>query len=114
MDLREKLLKQKAILKTEESEVGGAKVLLCELTAGKRIELLKLAKNDVIDLGKLYPSLIVYGLRDPETKELIFKDGDEADVLELLGWATLEKVANRISVMTGILDDKAIVEAEKK
>lgn len=95
MGLREKLLE--VGVKSEVVEVSGLKIECLEMTVEQRISTLNLAA----DQKQLYPALIIVGTRDPKTKEPIFKEGDEAEILAM-GFDNVELMAGKISELSGI------------
>jgi hypothetical protein len=88
------------------------------LSAGARGRLLNEVMVDSedgterrIDLGKLYPMLVLECAFDPESGERIFSPGDFETVSELSA-SVLDPIAMVASRLSG-LGDKALKEAEK-
>ena len=83
------------------------------MTGADRAHLLQHAmmKNGQPDLIKLYPNLAIASMRDPETKELIFKPEDR-DHLALKSGAALERVAQAAMKINGMLPEQ-LKEAEQ-
>jgi len=108
MNLREQIF-QTNDLQEEMCEIPewNCQVLIRAMTGADRANLLQHAmlKNGQPDLVKLYPNLAIASIRDPETKELVFKPEDR-DHLALKSGAALERVAQAAMKINGMLPEQ--------
>lgn len=114
MNLREQIF-QASDLKEEMLDIPEwqCRVLIRAMTGADRAHLLQhnMLRNGQPDLVKLYPSLAIASMRDPETKELIFKPEDR-DSLGRKSGAALERVAQAAMKLNGMLPEQ-LKEAEQ-
>lgn len=113
MGLRDKIL-QAQDLKGETINVPewDVDIEVCGISGKARANLLKIGfTGDILDLEKMYPVLLSESLRDPETKEKIFKPEDYDALLEKNG-AVIERLSRIAARKAGLLTG-SIGEAEK-
>lgn len=111
--LRDRILSAPVKLSEEVVDVPewgeGVKVLVIELTAGRRVALLKGASTggagNQIDLARIYPDMIIHTAHDPETKQPIFQTADRDALLKQPG-TVIERLAGVASRLSG-LDEAA-------
>lgn len=96
----------------------GVSVTVRGLTGKARARLLKQATTvseetgeDVVDLEKLYPELVIRTAFDPETGEQIFEDSD-ADALMAKSGSAIDLLAQAAMKLSG-LSSNAIEDAKK-
>ena len=110
--LREKILTaDDTTSETVEMSEWGVSVLVKSMSGAARTLLLQSAVDDggKMDLGKVYPDIIIGCTFDPETDTNIFQVADRDDLMRKSG-AALDKVASVAMRLSGFTDgvvDKA-------
>ncbi len=109
--LRDRILSAPVTLQEEVVQVPewNADVLVIELTAGRRVALLKGASTggagNQIDLARIYPDMIIHTAHDPETRKPIFQPADRDALLRQPG-TVIERLAGVATRLSG-MDDAA-------
>lgn len=93
-------------------EWGGITLEIRSLSGKERAALLQDAANNggKIDLGKMYPDLVILSSYDPSSGERVFAPADRGAVADKNG-AALERIAQVAMRLSGLSED-AVPEAE--
>jgi hypothetical protein len=113
MGLKDKIL-QASDIKSETMVIDewDATVEVRSMNGAQRARLMRESFDpETKGLNWDYASLILAGVYDPETGELLFGEGDRNALNEKHG-GVLEKLAMRVLELSGLSDD-SLVEAEK-
>lgn len=86
----------------------GKDILVRGLTGDERANLLQnsIDKKGNVNYRDMYPRLVVMAARDPETKDLIFLEGD-MDALAGKNGAALETIAKTAMELSGLNEGEA-------
>lgn len=114
MSLKDKILSANdTVSETVEVEEWGVTVEVRTMSGASRAVLLKSAMDDQgeLDLGKIYPDIVIGCTFDPETGERVFDTSDRDALMEKSAGA-LDKVATVAMKLSGF-SAKAADEAGK-
>ena len=105
MNLREKILQAQDIEKEQVYiEQWDATIEVRTMTGGQRAKAMQEAvdpKTGEVNIGEIYPTILIASCFDPETNEQIFTEADR-DELNGKNGAALEKLAQVAMTLSGL------------